>query len=61
MWKPLGEILVEQGLVTEEQLTYALEIQLDSSDVIMLGEVLVSMGVVSKEQVEAAIKSQEPD
>ena len=59
MWRPLGEILVSKGLVTEEQLTYALEIQLDSSDVVMLGEILISMGAVTRSQIEEALAEQQ--
>lgn len=58
MWKPLGQILVSQGAITDSQLNYALEIQLNSPDPMRLGDVLVSMGLITHEQVEAALAEQ---
>ncbi len=51
--KKLGEILITSGIITEEQLKHALEIQQDRKQ--RLGEVLVSLGYVTKDQIIDAI------
>lgn len=51
--KKLGQILLEEGAVSEEQLTQALEKQKAA-----LGEVLVDMGAADSESVEKALKKQ---
>ncbi len=43
--KPLGEILIEKQLITEEQLNQALELQKQSGS--LLGEILVSQGFIA--------------
>ncbi|MGE5472699.1 MAG: GspE/PulE family protein [Ignavibacteriales bacterium] len=52
----LGEILVEAGCVTEEQIQKALEIQKETGD--KLGEILVKEGYVNEEQILKVIESQ---
>ena len=51
--KRLGEILVERGDITDEQLQSGLE------DKKLLGEILVEKGVVSPDKVESALAEQE--
>ncbi|MEK7434166.1 MAG: hypothetical protein AABZ74_13620 [Cyanobacteriota bacterium] len=55
--KRLGEILVELGLITEEQLFNALEIQ--SKEKRLLGQVLVKLGYVTPETIISALDMQE--
>jgi type IV pilus assembly protein PilB len=55
--KLLGEILVDLGLVTEEQVQQALEKQKQDKSV-RLGEILVDMGLVTQEDVAKAIWEQ---
>lgn len=47
--KPLGKILVEKGLLTQQQLQSALEIQKNTKQ--RLGEVLVSYNFINEEQL----------
>ncbi|HEX4835701.1 MAG TPA: ATPase, T2SS/T4P/T4SS family [bacterium] len=47
--EPIGEILLAQGILTQEQLTQALEIQRQSGG--WLGRILVDMGIVSERQL----------
>ena len=54
--KPIGEILKDMGLVTEEQIEEALTVQRDKGGV--LGEVLVGLGYVNSEQVLEALGQQ---
>ncbi len=54
--KRLGEILVDAGLITKEDLERALEIQRKTKG--SLGQILVDMGLVTKEQVMKALSSQ---
>ncbi len=56
MWKRLGDILMEQELITMDQLKHALEIQ--KHDGGRLGSLLVSMGFVSDEQISEALGKQ---
>lgn len=51
---PLGAVLLKRGLITEEALERALEIQRNGSGR-KLGEILVEMGVVSEEDVLGAM------
>lgn len=55
--KKLGEILIEQGSLTDKQLEKALERQKKETGR-MLGELLVDMGYVSEEQIVAALANQ---
>jgi type IV pilus assembly protein PilB len=47
--KRLGEILVEDGLVTSDQLNEALELQKQSVEKVPIGELLVQLGYLSEE------------
>jgi type IV pilus assembly protein PilB len=51
--KKLGEILLASGIINEEQLKHALEVQHDRKQ--RIGEVLVSLGYVTKEQIVDAL------
>lgn len=65
--KLIGQMLVESGLITNEQLTEALSAQQNSKFIKKLGQVLIEMGFVSKErlldflstQIDAIIKEYE--
>jgi len=50
--KPLGDILLDRGMITDEQLHAALDEQKQSRK--RLGEVLVSLGFITEEQVTEA-------
>lgn len=54
--KRLGEILIDEGVITEDILNKALTIQKDTSE--KLGEVLVGKGFTTNEQIVNAIKHQ---
>lgn len=53
----LGELLLEQGIVTREQLDYALKMQRAAG--LRLGEALIQLGYASREQVRQALLLQE--
>ena len=58
MNKRLGEILIDKGYLSEEQVMHALEIQLEESKEgmwVYIGEILIEQGIVSKEQVEEGL------
>lgn len=55
----LGEILVSKGLISEEQLQQALEIQKQTGSYI--GSVLIQQGWVSREDVSTALQEQRRD
>jgi len=58
----LGRLLVDRGVITEEQLAIALGVQRDEGG--MLGEILTSRGWVSPLSIAAAVakqKAEEPD
>lgn len=54
--KSLGEVLVEEGMITAEQLQNALELQRSKGG--KLGDILVSQGLLKPEQLAAAISVQ---
>ena len=54
--RPLGEIFVERGMATEEQLDEALRIQSESGE--RLGEILVRMGVIQRLDLAGALAEQ---
>jgi type IV pilus assembly protein PilB len=56
--KKLGEILVEGGLLTQEQLEKALPYQKKSN--LKLGQFLVREGIVSESQIVDLVSSQLP-
>ena len=47
----LGKILVQEGLITENQLRYALQLQQESLEKKRLGEILVDLGYLTKRQL----------
>jgi type IV pilus assembly protein PilB len=53
--KRVGEFMVENGIITREQLDEALELQKFNPDRI-LGEILVTQGVLSKEDIIMAME-----
>jgi hypothetical protein len=56
MWRPLGELLVEKGLVTNDELEAALEEQAESGR--LLGAILVERGFVSGPALAVALAEQ---
>ena len=54
----LGSMLVNRGLVSEEQLFDALERQDSEQDAGLLGSILVEMGAVSREQLTEVVRDQ---
>ena len=60
MRKMLGRILVDQGIITEDQLVKALmemtESHLDSKR--LIGDVIIDLGLASKDQINAALAEQ---
>ncbi|AGY76852.1 GspE/PulE family protein [Clostridium autoethanogenum] len=54
--KRLGQILVDEGVITEEVMEKALRMQKESGE--KLGEVLVNMGFTTEEQIVNAVKEQ---
>ena len=54
--KRLGQLLVDEGVITEEVMKKALAVQRESGE--KLGEVLVNMGVTTNEQIVNAVKEQ---
>ena len=55
-WRRLGRVLVEDGLLTEDQLDAALENQVRTRR--LLGDILVELGYVSSGDVERALAIQ---
>ena len=47
----LGQLLLQQGAVTEEQIQTALEHQRQTGNTLLLGEVLVKLGCCTEEQI----------
>ncbi|NQU41589.1 MAG: hypothetical protein HQ523_16710 [Lentisphaerae bacterium] len=56
--KPLGEILLEQGSITEDRLREALQIQASTSGGRMLGQILLSRGYVKRHHIDIALAKQ---
>lgn len=54
--KKIGELLVERGFITKEQLEEALEIQKNNKK--LLGEILIEHGYASEEQVMICLTTQ---
>lgn len=54
--KQLGELLIERGLVTQEQLEKALEVQRAKGG--LLGEIMVDMGIVKEEDIAQTLTAQ---
>jgi len=51
----LGQLLVRNGAITEEQVAEALEYQRSTEGALLLGEVLLKMGLCSEEQIMEAL------
>ncbi|MEO0288319.1 MAG: type IV-A pilus assembly ATPase PilB [candidate division WOR-3 bacterium] len=56
MWKRLGDLLIDEGLITKEQLNQALSQQKENGG--RLGSILVQMGFVTDEQISKALGKQ---
>lgn len=54
--KPLGEILVEKGIITQQQLDAAIAVQGEEK----VGELLITWGWVTQEQIMEALNVQAP-
>ncbi len=54
--KPLGQILLEDKKITEEQLNHALEVQRETGD--RLGHTLVKLGYITEEELAKALEKQ---
>lgn len=54
--KRLGEILISEGLISDEQISLALDIQKKTEE--KLGDILVNQGMVSYDEILTAIKRQ---
>ena len=57
MPKLLGQVLMESGIVTIDDLNEALDVQKSSGQ--RLGDILISMGVITPEELEMALEFQE--
>ncbi|MCL2627175.1 MAG: Flp pilus assembly complex ATPase component TadA [Oscillospiraceae bacterium] len=51
----LGEVLIESGTITQEQLEKALEIQKTSTDKKRLGEVFIDSGIITEDRLNTAL------
>ena len=56
--KPIGEILIEQGAISQEQLQMALKEQKNSTKKRRLGEVLIQLGMVEERDIVVALSIQ---
>ncbi|MHC5054927.1 MAG: GspE/PulE family protein [Planctomycetota bacterium] len=54
--KPIGQILIEEGLITEKQLHSALDIQKEKGGV--LGQILIELGIVDNDDILVALGHQ---
>lgn len=54
-FKRVGEFLVENGIITEDQLRASLELQKDNPQT-AIGQVMVTLGFVSKEELIMAME-----
>ncbi|MFH1459111.1 MAG: hypothetical protein ABIG64_01885 [Candidatus Omnitrophota bacterium] len=54
--KQIGEILIEIGLISQEQLDKALEVQLKEGG--LLGQILIKLGFVTQEEMEKSLFEQ---
>lgn len=55
MHMKVGEFLVKNSIITEEQLNDALEMQKDNPDR-LIGEILVTQGILTKEDIIMALE-----
>ncbi|MGI6544121.1 MAG: hypothetical protein ACOX44_13920 [Limnochordia bacterium] len=56
MRRRLGDILVERGVITQEQLTQALQRQLETG--VPLGKLVIDLGFARAEQMASALAEQ---
>ncbi|HAF08281.1 TPA: general secretion pathway protein GspE, partial [candidate division WOR-3] len=56
MWKRLGDLLIDEGLITKDQLNQALSQQKENGG--RLGSILVQMGFVTDDQISKALGKQ---
>jgi len=54
--KPIGQVLMESGMITIDDLNESIEIQKSSSQ--MLGEILIGMGAITEEELQLALEFQ---
>jgi hypothetical protein len=54
----IGQLLVSQGYVTEEQIEQALGLQAVNPDSSRIGDVLIDVGFVTREQIQDAVNAQ---
>jgi predicted transcriptional regulator len=54
---PIGQVLMESGMITIDDLSEAIEIQKSSSQ--RLGEILIGMGSITEEELQMALEFQE--
>jgi predicted transcriptional regulator len=54
---PIGQVLMESGMITIDDLNEAIEIQKSSSQ--RLGEILIGMGSITEEELQMALEFQE--
>jgi len=54
--KQLGELLIERGIINDQQLTKALAIQKDKGG--LIGEILVELGYVKEEDIAQSLTAQ---
>lgn len=57
--KPVGEILIEKKLITQEQLAQALEVQLKEGG--LIGQILSKLGYIKQEELEKSLNEQTSD
>ncbi|MDD5439569.1 MAG: hypothetical protein PHS37_05225 [Candidatus Omnitrophica bacterium] len=55
-YKPLGQLLIESGLLTQDQLEKGLSLQMEKGG--LIGQILVSLGYVSEKDIAQAITVQ---
>ena len=58
MAKPIGEILIDQGAITVQQLNQALDAQKSSKQKKRLGEILIDLGMIDESNIVSALSSQ---
>ncbi|MCK4923501.1 MAG: hypothetical protein KAS61_00925 [Spirochaetes bacterium] len=56
MAKLIGQVLMESGMITIDELTEAIEVQKSSGQ--KLGDVLISLDMITQEELEMALEFQ---
>lgn len=59
MTKLLGQILMESGMITIDDLNEALEVQKSSGQ--RLGDILISLGMITPEELQMVLDFQDED